>query len=122
LLIPGRASEFHAASRGITILGITLSAIFAGVGFHSTQSIGKYDKYLLEKEDNSELANGPFKTILTYRSDIPCIPTLKRWAAGYFLWLKRWAAGLFRVRLSMSWFIPTVFVGFWVPMCIMFWN
>jgi len=111
LLIPGRASEFHAASRGITILGITLSAIFAGVGFHSTQSIGKYDKYLLEKEDNSELANGPFKTILTYRSDIPCIPTLKRWAAG-----------LFRVRLSMSWFIPTVFVGFWVPMCIMFWN
>jgi len=110
ILASGSAIELHAASRGIAFLGIALSAIFAIVGFLATQTIRRYDDYLLKTESGAELANGPFETILSDASHVPFSREPKKGAAGHIR------------KLAMSWCIPTVFICFWVSMLAIFWN
>ncbi|MCX5990714.1 MAG: hypothetical protein NTZ04_00020 [Chloroflexi bacterium] len=107
IVASGRASELHAASWGIVILGMVLSAIFAIVGFFATETVRKYDYYLLKTEDKAKLANGPFKTILSNASDLPFTKGLEGGAAHHFSF-----------RPSMAWCIPAGFFFFWVYMLV----
>lgn len=121
------ASGLHGASRGIALLGIVLSVIFAIVGFFATETVTKYDGYLSDTErvhtkGGSDLDSAPFERILRDAADLPKTILRDVREHRFIPTVKRWAARLLRFRLAMAWCIPTVFIAFWVSMCAMFWN
>jgi hypothetical protein len=104
------ASELHAASRAIMVLGIALSALFTMTALFQAHTIRKFDDYLLSTESKLGLADTPFETIMGSATDYPSgLGRVVKWIAEHF-------------RPAMAWVIPILFIAFWVFMCVMFWG